>query len=102
MKYRYLRNGESLQIDASLCTGCGACIEVCPHEVFLIEEKDGHTMASIRDRGDCMECGACAKNCPVKAIAVASGVGCAAAVLQGLRTGKAPECGCDAGSTCCG
>jgi ferredoxin len=102
MKFYYLRNGESLRIDDARCSGCGACIEVCPHAVFELLSVSSGKRAAILDRGACMECGACAKNCPVSAISVAAGVGCAAAVLQGLKTGGAPECGCDSDGGCCG
>jgi NAD-dependent dihydropyrimidine dehydrogenase PreA subunit len=87
----YLKNGETLSLNGELCTGCGECIEVCPHAVFMI--KDGK--AAIADREACMECGACALNCAPGAIKVKAGVGCAAAVLKGMIRGTAPACGCD-------
>ena len=93
---RYLRNVVSLALKSEQCVGCGRCLTVCPHAVF---EWDGKT-ARIADRDACMECGACAKNCPVGAISVASGVGCAYAVLVGAIRGTEPDCGCDSG--CCG
>jgi NAD-dependent dihydropyrimidine dehydrogenase PreA subunit len=101
MKYYYLKNGQTLQIDEARCIGCGACIEVCPHAVFGLAGSPPLRRAQVLDRHACMECGACAKNCPVAAITVASGVGCAAAVLQSLKTGGSPECGCGEGSGCC-
>jgi hypothetical protein len=50
-----------------------------------------------------MECGACALNCEFGAIAVNTGVGCAAALINGMITGGPPTCGCDntPGSVCC-
>jgi hypothetical protein len=39
-----------------------------------------------------MECGACRMNCPDGAIAVSSGVGCAVAIINGMRGGEF-ECG---------
>jgi NAD-dependent dihydropyrimidine dehydrogenase PreA subunit len=98
-EYRYIRNGLTLKLDASACTGCGACVEVCPHGVFEL----GGGKAGIRDRGLCMECGACARNCPASALAVTAGVGCAAAIIAGKLTGSAPSCDCGSkGSSCCG
>ena len=91
MKMRYLKNGETLSLDGSLCTGCALCIEVCPHAVFAL--ADGK--AEIADRESCMECGACMRNCAWAAIKVQAGVGCAAAVLNGLIRGTEPTCGCD-------
>ena len=43
---------------------------------------------------DCIECGACMMNCPFGALRVRSGVGCAAALINGLIRGGEPECGC--------
>jgi NAD-dependent dihydropyrimidine dehydrogenase PreA subunit len=90
MTLTYLRNGETLTLDPALCTGCGTCVEVCPHEVFRIEKG----AATIAHRSRCMECGACAGNCPEGALRVRAGVGCAAAVLNGLVHRTEPSCGC--------
>jgi hypothetical protein len=43
-----------------------------------------------------MECGACQLNCPTSAIAVDSGVGCAAAMIVAALTGK-KECAASCG-----
>lgn len=90
MRMTYLKNGETLSYDAALCTGCRECVEVCPHAVFAM--ADGK--AYVADRAVCMECGACMKNCAAGAIKVTAGVGCAAAVLQGMLRGTEPSCGC--------
>ena len=89
---RYLLNGHSLTLNADLCNGCGRCEEVCPHAVFRVTNRK----AAIVDREACMECGACRMNCALNAIAVSSGVGCAAAVIGALRRGDrgAEACGC--------
>jgi len=90
---RYLLSGHTLVLDAARCNGCGRCLEVCPHAVFTIAARK----AEIAERGACMECGACRLNCPTAAIAVASGVGCAAAILSSLAKGTgdtAASCGC--------
>jgi ferredoxin len=42
----------------------------------------------------CMECGACQLNCVTGAIAVESGVGCAAAMIRAALTGQ-KEATCD-------
>jgi NAD-dependent dihydropyrimidine dehydrogenase PreA subunit len=97
-EYRYIKNGLTLKLDSDACTGCGECVEVCPHGVF--ELRGGK--AEIRDRELCMECGACARNCPASALAVTAGVGCAAAIIAGKLTGTAPSCGCSSkNSACC-
>lgn len=77
-EFRYLSDVVSLGLNEELCVGCGACAEVCPHQVFVVERGK----AKMIDRDGCMECGACANNCPVEAIMVKPGVGCAAYVIQ--------------------
>jgi NAD-dependent dihydropyrimidine dehydrogenase PreA subunit len=89
---RYLLNGNSLVLDSALCSGCGMCVDVCPHAVFAIADRK----AVIVNRDGCMECGACKMNCFAKAIAVDSGVGCAAAVVNGIRRGDG-SASCDCG-----
>ena len=97
MKMTYIRNGLTLKLDRELCNGCGRCIEVCPHEVFVMEDAK----ARIADRASCMECGACANNCEPGAITVRAGVGCATAVISGMIRGTGADCGCG-GAGCCG
>ena len=98
---RYLANTSSLALSAEKCAGCGMCLEVCPHEVFVMEGKK----AAIRDLDACMECGACARNCPAGAVSVKSGVGCASAIIRGMLTGTEPTCDCGgkggAETNCC-
>ncbi|MCL2126611.1 MAG: 4Fe-4S binding protein [Treponema sp.] len=97
MTHRYLKNVVSLSFDSEKCTGCGKCVEVCPHGVFNFAEGK----ARVTERDLCMECGACALNCPAEAITVNAGVGCAAAYIFGWLTGGEPACGCSGGE-CCG
>ena len=75
--FRYLKNVATLELDREACIGCGACTEVCPHQVFSL---DGGK-AAIGDADLCMECGACMVNCPVAAIRVDAGVGCASGMI---------------------
>jgi NAD-dependent dihydropyrimidine dehydrogenase PreA subunit len=87
----------TLTLTEEHCDGCGMCRTVCPHGVFVLEEKK----ARIADRDACMECGACALNCPSDAIHVDSGVGCAAAIIIGALTGTEANCGCGEETSCC-
>ncbi len=94
---RYLESAVTLQFDPDRCNGCAMCTQVCPHAVFVMEDK----RAVLADRGACMECGACARNCEMGAITVRVGVGCAAGVINGLISGGEPSCGCSTGPTAC-
>ena len=44
----YLKDVVTLQLDENKCTGCGMCLDVCPHEVFKMNSKH----AVIKDRED--------------------------------------------------
>jgi NAD-dependent dihydropyrimidine dehydrogenase PreA subunit len=87
----YLKDVVTLQLDEKKCTGCGICLDVCPHDVFKLNSK--HVV--IQNRDACMECGACSRNCAFGAISVESGVGCAAAVINSLLGLKNSECSCN-------
>ncbi|MBU1571190.1 MAG: 4Fe-4S binding protein [Proteobacteria bacterium] len=82
--FRYLYDVSTLSLNHESCIGCGMCEIVCPHGVFMVENKK----ADIVDKNGCMECGACAKNCPTEAIGVTPGVGCAAYIIQTWINGK--------------
>jgi len=92
---KYLSNVASIQLISERCTGCWRCIDVCPHGVFIMNNKK----ASIVDKDLCMECGACALNCEFGAISVNSGVGCAAAIINSMITGGPPSCDCSGSSS---
>jgi NAD-dependent dihydropyrimidine dehydrogenase PreA subunit len=76
--FRYLRNVATLELNSEACIGCGRCLEVCPHQVFSLEEKKARIIAFDA----CMECGACARNCAAAAIRVDAGVGCATGLIH--------------------
>jgi len=97
VKLMYLKNVATLRLSAENCIGCGRCSEVCPHRVFNVNGEK----ALIKEKDRCMECGACATNCPANAIAVASGVGCATAVIMGWLSRSEPNCDCSGGGECC-
>jgi NAD-dependent dihydropyrimidine dehydrogenase PreA subunit len=94
----YLKDITTLQVFPEKCTGCGRCIEVCPHAVLKLEDR----RVLIDDKDRCMECGACEKNCDFGAVSVNAGVGCAAAVINGIIRGTEPNCDCSGSSgSCC-
>lgn len=69
--FRHYEEVATLVLDQDKCVGCTLCTQVCPHQVF---EMDDHK-ASIVDFNACMECGACVNNCPTQALSVNPGVG---------------------------
>ena len=94
----YLKNVSTLRLDHALCNGCGMCVKVCPHQVFSITGGK----VQIINRDACMECGACALNCEKSALSVKAGVGCAAAIINGVLRNSEPVCGCsDSKTTAC-
>ena len=56
----------ALRVDSERCTGCGACVDVCPAGAIRLVDH----LASI-DAGLCRECQACMEVCPQGAIFVA-------------------------------
>ncbi|MCD4742080.1 MAG: 4Fe-4S binding protein [Desulfobacteraceae bacterium] len=68
---RYIDDVSTLVLDQDKCIGCGLCTEVCPHNVFELQNGK----AEIVDFNACMECGACVNNCPSNALEVSPGVG---------------------------
>lgn len=55
-------------IDYNKCTGALACYEVCPAEVFDVEEIDRVKRAVVARPENCIECGYCVDACPEDAI----------------------------------
>ena len=33
-----IRLGKTAEVDVALCNGCGACVNVCPNDVFALVE----------------------------------------------------------------
>lgn len=101
MKHKYIAGVTSLKVNQEKCTGCGRCIEVCPHEVF---ELRNHKVEII-SIDNCMECGACSQNCIFGVLSVKNGVGCASAIINGILKKGDPDLGtCDCGGAsgnCC-
>ena len=91
-KFMYLKNVVTLALDETRCGGCGVCLDVCPHQVLKMNGRG----ITIADRDACMECGACSRNCPTGALSVDAGVGCAAAIINGML-GRQDATGC----SCC-
>lgn len=56
-------------INPDLCTGCGACMRVCPQQAIEGEKKEPHVLI----RTNCITCGACYDVCRFDAIVIRSG-----------------------------
>ena len=54
----------AVKIDKEKCTGCSACVDVCPVNAIKIKKDK----AIVGD--ECVECGACINECPNEAIAL--------------------------------
>ncbi|MDP8299707.1 MAG: 4Fe-4S binding protein [Candidatus Tantalella remota] len=52
----------AVKIDNEKCTGCAACIDICPVNVIKIE--NGKAVVSE----ECLGCGVCISQCSVEAI----------------------------------
>jgi NAD-dependent dihydropyrimidine dehydrogenase PreA subunit len=51
-------------VETEKCNGCGNCVEICPSEVYQVEEDKSE---AIRPE-DCIECWACVTQCPTESI----------------------------------
>jgi NAD-dependent dihydropyrimidine dehydrogenase PreA subunit len=62
-----------VKVDCTKCNGDGTCVEVCPVNVFelqdLPEYKDTKKSVPVREK-DCILCMACVVSCPTEAITV--------------------------------
>ena len=51
-------------LNKDLCTGCGACFNICPFNAIKMEHNDEGFLYPIIDKEKCTNCGKCAKACP--------------------------------------
>jgi Pyruvate/2-oxoacid:ferredoxin oxidoreductase delta subunit len=56
-------NTRTMWVDVTRCTGCGACVEVCPVEAIALVDGKAHI-----DEKLCTGCGACVSACPEDAV----------------------------------
>ena len=67
-----------IKLRSEACTGCGACVQICPHRVLELENG----IAILTHEARCIECGACQLNCHDEAILVTKGTGCLLAIIK--------------------
>ena len=53
------------QVTTESCTGCGACVRICPAEAVAVEAENGK---AVINASQCLACTACARICPPEAI----------------------------------
>ncbi len=53
-----------IQID--LCDQCGICVEICPSEVYQMDEET----VGIAFPEECIECGSCIQQCPAECLSL--------------------------------
>jgi NAD-dependent dihydropyrimidine dehydrogenase PreA subunit len=53
-------------VDNDKCTGCGTCVDVCPMDVFEIEDEKSVPVKT----DECLLCRACEVQCPESAIQI--------------------------------
>jgi NAD-dependent dihydropyrimidine dehydrogenase PreA subunit len=56
-----------VNINQNKCTGCGACVDICPNSVFVMGD-DGKS--KVKNESACVACRACVGACPTEAITV--------------------------------
>ena len=63
---KYCKGLISLSIDPEKCTGCGACLKVCPVDAIAGEKKKPHQL----DGDKCVKCRACYEACMFDAVLI--------------------------------
>ena len=53
----------TVKVDVDKCTGCGACVDVCPNDALALEGDKIKV-----DEPNCIDCGVCVDECPVDAL----------------------------------
>jgi NAD-dependent dihydropyrimidine dehydrogenase PreA subunit len=57
-----------VRIDATACTACGRCIEICPTDVMRADPGTGRAIVMYEE--DCSGCQICTAECPTDCIFV--------------------------------
>ena len=53
------------RLDMYMCTGCSACVNICPHNALILcPDELGYFRTSLVSKIKCTNCGICLKTCP--------------------------------------
>lgn len=55
-------------IDEELCTGCGACADICPKAILYVDEEQN--VCKVTDETECDKLRGCERVCPMGAISI--------------------------------
>ncbi len=65
-------------VDEKICTGCGACYNICPKKAISMQPNDEGFLYPVINNDECVDCGLCLKSC--------------AAYNPQYKNSKEPEC----------
>ena len=58
-----------IEVDTAKCIGCGLCVQVCPGDSLMLDERK-HPVPNSAVELSCAACGACMAICPGEAVTV--------------------------------
>ena len=61
-----VRMAYKLEVDAEKCVGCGECVEICPVDVYEIQDEK----SVVVNEGECVGCESCLEVCEEDAITI--------------------------------
>lgn len=59
-------------VSKKLCTGCGACVNICNHNAIKITEDKYGFLTPVIELSKCINCGLCDKVCPINSSKLSS------------------------------
>ncbi len=60
----------ALDLDTLLCSGCDACLRICPQDVIHLDRREGRAQAYVIAAENCNGCGLCVDLCSTRAIRI--------------------------------